>query len=147
MLRALVLVTIFLCLILPARAQEPEWYHRSIELNVGGPKSNSRGANFTKLHLAAGKPAGCPSRWCGCWLGKHLGIADRSLWLARNWARVGRPANGPAPGVIVVWRGHVGKITAVEGPGKIRVLSGNDGRAVRERVRSTAGVIAFRYVS
>jgi len=94
-----------------------------------------------------GRPADCPARaWCGCWLGHHLGIARRDLWLARNWAHVGKPAGGPRVGAIVVWRHHVGKITAVSG-NRIRVLSGNDGRAVRDRWRSVRGVIAYRYPS
>ena len=92
----------------------------------------------------SGRPAGCPARsWCGCWLASHLGISDRSLWLARNWARVGHSAGGPQVGAIVVWRHHVGKVTAVDG-NRIRVLSGNDSKMVRERWRTTAGVIAYR---
>lgn len=96
--------------------------------------------------LPSGRPAGCPARaWCGCWLGHHLGMARRDLWLARNWARVGRPAGGPQVGAIVVWSHHVGKITAVGPGGRIRVVSGNDGRAVRDRWRTTRGVIAYRF--
>lgn len=94
-----------------------------------------------------GRPDGCPSRaWCGCFLGKHLGLNDRSLWLARNWARVGSAASGPAPGVVVVWPHHVGLIRSVTSPGRAIVLSGNDGRAVRTRERSLRGVIAYRNV-
>jgi uncharacterized protein (TIGR02594 family) len=101
--------------------------------------------------VQSGPPAGCPARaWCGCWLSKHLGLNDRSLWLARNWARIGSPAGGPAPGVVAVFArgrgGHVGIVTGVPGPGRIILLSGNDGRAVRERERSTRGVIAWRHV-
>jgi hypothetical protein len=101
--------------------------------------------------VQSGPPAGCPSRaWCGCWLAKHLGMNDRSLWLARNWARIGSPAAGPAPGVVAVFArgrgGHVGIVTGVPGPGRIILLSGNDGRAVRERERSTRGVIAWRHI-
>lgn len=99
----------------------------------------------------SGRPAGCPGRsWCGCWLaldryGRHV----KRLWLARAWAREGRPAAGPAPGVIAVYArgrraGHVGRITRVLGPGRIVLLSGNDGGRVRERERSTAGIIAYR---
>lgn len=91
------------------------------------------------------KPAGCPSRWCGCWLAQHMGLSDRSLWLARKWASVGAPASGPAPGVIVVWRHHVGKIIEVDGR-RIKVISGNDSRAVRVRWRATDGVISYRWV-
>lgn len=96
--------------------------------------------------VVGGRPAGCPARaWCGCWLSRHLGLNDRRLWLARNWAGVGSNAGGPRPGAIVVWRHHVGRITAVDN-GRIQVLSGNDGRAVRNRWRTTRGVIAYRVI-
>jgi hypothetical protein len=92
---------------------------------------------------ASGRPHGCPRAWCGCWLAHHLGLSDRSLWLARNWARKGRRVAGPAPGVIAVYPHHVGLVKAVAGPGRIVLLSGNDGRQVRERERSSRGVIAW----
>lgn len=97
------------------------------------------------VNLTTGaRPVGCPARrWCGCYMAAHLGISDRSLWVARNWARVGHAAPGPQAGAIVVWRHHVGLIRAAEG-NRILVLSGNDGRAVRERWRSIRGVIAYR---
>lgn len=93
--------------------------------------------------------AGRPYAWCGWYMAQRLGITGklaRNLWVARNWARYGSPAHGPSPGVIVVWPHHVGQVTGVPGPGRIIVLSGNDGHAVRERERSTRGVIAWRYV-
>jgi hypothetical protein len=95
---------------------------------------------------ADARPAHCPkTRWCGCWMAWHLGKNDRSLWLARNWARVGRAAQGPAAGVVVVWRHHVGIITGRDFKGRWIVKSGNDGRRVRERARSLAGAIAYRW--
>src|SRR3569833_2117422 len=80
-----------------------------------------------------------PRAWCGWWLGRYLGMTDRRLWLARNWAHVGRPAHGPAVGAVVVWArgkrsGHGGIITGKTERGWL-VKSGNDGNAVRERVR------------
>ena len=71
-------------------------------------------------------------------------MANRNLWLARNWASVGSKAQ-PGVGVVVVWRHHVGIITGRAGS-KWIVKSGNDGNAVRERPRSIAGAIAFRGV-
>lgn len=89
--------------------------------------------------------SGRPARWCGWYLGRLLGMHDRKLWLARNWASVGHNAGGPGIGVIVVWRHHVGIITGKTSQGWI-VKSGNDGRAVRERVRSVSRAIAYRRV-
>jgi hypothetical protein len=86
---------------------------------------------------------GRPRAWCGWWLSSHLGLNDRKLWLASNWASVGHSAGGPEVGVVVVWRHHVGIITGRSGNGWV-IKSGNDGHAVRERVRSIAGAIAFR---
>lgn len=92
---------------------------------------------------AVGDPR--PRAWCGWWARQQFGIADRAYNLARNWAHIGSPAHGPAPGVIAVWRHHVGIVTGVPGPGRIVLKSGNDSGAVRERERSTRGIIAYRW--
>jgi hypothetical protein len=84
-----------------------------------------------------------PSRWCGWQMRQWLGVADRAGNRAIWWARYGSNAHGPAVGVIVVWRHHVGIITGKGEQGWI-VKSGNDGHAVRERERSLRGVIAYR---
>jgi hypothetical protein len=89
---------------------------------------------------------GRPAAWCGWWLGHHLGMPLRRLWVARNWADVGSNAGGPGVGVIVVWPHHVGIITGRDRSEWV-VKSGNDGRAVRERPRSLARVIAYRVLS
>ena len=103
----------------------------------------ARISRSSKQHVRAGDPR--PSAWCGWWLRQQLGVADRAFNLARKWAQIGTPAHGPAPGVIAVWRHHVGIVTGVPGPGRIVLKSGNDSRAVRERERSTRGVIAYRW--
>ena len=109
-------------------------------------RGHHRSARYGKRHgrrVAGGGGGGRPAAWCGWWLGNQLGIGDRKLWLARNWASAGSNAGGPAVGVVVVWRHHVGIITGREGSQWI-IKSGNDGHAVRERPRSIAGAIAFR---
>jgi hypothetical protein len=111
---------------------------------ASGHHQARHGARFARHHgrsFAGG--GGRPSAWCGWWLGNHLGIGDRKLWLARNWASVGQNAGQPGVGVVVVWRHHVGIITGRSGDGWV-IKSGNDGHTVRERVRSIAGAIAFR---
>jgi hypothetical protein len=106
------------------------------------PRRHHGRRHAKRIHGAA-RVAGRPWAWCGWWLGHHLGLLDRKLWLARNWASVGHRAPGPGVGVIVVWRHHVGIITGRTARGWV-VKSGNDGHAVRERVRSVSGAIAYR---
>ena len=88
---------------------------------------------------------GRPAAWCG-WEMRQLvgGNPGPEYNLARNWAHWGRPANGPAPGVVGVMAHHVFKVVQVLGHGTVLAISGNDGHAVRVRPRSTAGVIAWR---
>jgi hypothetical protein len=90
--------------------------------------------------------SGRPSAWCGWYeLTRHPNAGGRELYLARNWAHVGRPTS-PHIGAIVVWAHHVGEIVGGS-PGAWLINSGNDGNAVRTRRRSIAGAIAFRDVS
>ena len=87
-----------------------------------------------------------PHAWCGYFARFNFVSRDpgRAFNLARNWARFGRAASGPAPGVIGVQRHHVFKVISVISPGVVMAISGNDGNAVRTRPRSTRGVIAWR---
>lgn len=90
-----------------------------------------------------------PKKWCMWWLRRHLGIPISAFRageenLARAGRYLGQAAHGPAIGVIVVWRHHVGIITGRRA-GQWVVKSGNDSNAVRERPRSLAGAIAFRW--
>jgi hypothetical protein len=84
--------------------------------------------------------------WCGIYMNQYFGKNDRSLWVARNWAREGSNAGGPAVGVVVVWPHHVGVIVGQDANGEWIVHSGNDGNAVRTRPRSLRGVIAYRSI-
>ncbi len=88
---------------------------------------------------------GRPSAWCG-WEMRQLvgGDPGPEYNLARNWAHWGHAAGGPAPGVVGVMAHHVFKVISVVGPGQVLAISGNDSHAVRTRVRSISGVIAWR---
>jgi hypothetical protein len=131
-----------------SQAEARRLHQRGAHAHHGAYKHHNRALAHRRAGRHAGRYAGQsgrPAAWCGWWLGQHLGMANRSLWLARNWASVGTNAGQPGVGVVVVWRNHVGIITGRQGNQWV-VKSGNDGRAVRERVRSIAGAIAFRRV-
>lgn len=86
------------------------------------------------------------SRWCGDYARHHLVNADpgTSYNLACNWRHYGS-ATYAQLGAIVVWcngrHHHVGKITGPCNGSLCMVTSGNDGGAVRSRVRSVAGAV------
>ena len=120
----------------PFRAGRDHVRHKSAVVRPQAPQAVSREAFFSAR----------PRAWCGWFMALRKGIHDRRLWVAREWARVGRPASGPAPGVIGVMRHHVYEVIRVIGPGLVLAISGNDGRAVRTRVRSTRGTFAWRSV-
>lgn|SRR5215471_3661761 len=87
---------------------------------------------------------GRPRAWCGWYMRQQLGVADRAYNLARNWAHWGRAAL-PGPGVVVVWRHHVGRIVGPCQGHICPVLSGNDGHhQVMTRERDISRAIAFR---
>lgn len=133
----------FTCVSGPCYGAEPSAQSRATAASRIGHRSAERTRSVRQQSALreAGRPAGCPSRWCGCYLERYFGKSDRSLWRAREWARFPR-AGGPAPGVVAVWPNHVGVVKAVDG-GQILLHSGNDGNAVRTRWRSVRGVIAW----
>ena len=86
-----------------------------------------------------------PRAWCGWQMRRMVGSdPGRAYNLARNWAHWGRPAGGPAPGVIGVMAHHVFKVIRVIDNRTVLAVSGNDSGAVRTRPRSIARVIAWR---
>jgi hypothetical protein len=105
--------------------------------NVFQPAAANTGT--TTAHLG-----GRPSRWCGWEMRQLVGSDPGTEYnLARNWTKWG--SSGPAGvGAVVVWPHHVGKIVGQEN-GQWLIQSGNDGRALRTRARSLAGVIAIRW--
>jgi hypothetical protein len=128
-----------------ARPHKHHSVHRAHHIPRVSHHVHRRGKHVRHARVHGRYASGRPAAWCGWWLGHHLGLGNRTLWLARNWAGVGRNAGGPRVGAVVVWRHHVGIITGHAG-GKWIVKSGNDGHAVRERPRSISGAIAFRAV-
>jgi uncharacterized protein (TIGR02594 family) len=93
-------------------------------------------------------PTGQSRAWCAIFANMVLaraGFRGTDSAAAISFARYGRPASGPAPGVIAVWPHHVGFVVGSAEPGRIRVVSGNHNRLVEESTYSTRSVMAFRY--
>lgn len=116
---------------------------------VSSPSPPRRADGRPPLPFPKERPAECPERlWCGCILAHYFGFDDRSLWWARNWLKVGKPVATPKPGAVAVFArkggGHVGIVKKVLPDGRIVLLSGNDGNAVRERARSTVNLLGYR---
>ena len=99
-----------------------------------------------------------PTSMARLWCGNFMRLISRQVTgrdfgdgnLARNWARVGTPANGPAVGVIAIYSrgkrgGHVGIITGFDGRGRPILISGNSvGRLVAEHPYQRRA-IAYRW--
>ena len=86
------------------------------------------------------RPAECIGiPWCGCWLRLRYGITDKAFDKASNWRNFGQPSLACVVGGIAYWPHHVGEITGCPGGGQIQIISGNDGNAVRDRLRSIRG--------
>ena len=98
--------------------------------------------NGTQI-IARGAPAGCPfRRFCGCALAKYLGISDKRLNLAWNWARLFPRRSHPAPGLAAVRHGHVMYIEAAAGDGQWLIRDYNSGGGLsRLHVRSVRGFV------
>jgi hypothetical protein len=88
------------------------------------------------------RPNGCPHAYCGCGLRIHLGLSDKRLNLASNWARLLPRAAGPAPGLAAVRSGHVMYIEAAAGNGQWLIRDYNSGGGLsRLHVRDVRGYV------
>lgn len=89
--------------------------------------------------VVGGRPAGCPSSFCGC--GASLRVFGRivpGLNLASNWLRFPRAA--PAPGMVAARRGHVFVLEQHVGGDTWMAYDANSGgRATRIHARSLRG--------
>ena len=113
----------------------------------GSPTPNLQDRQEIVYHQAgkalSGQGWAKPSRWCGWYMRKRLGVMPSSYNVARNWTSYGRPT-GPQIGAVVVWRNHVGLIVGQNSKGQWLIESGNDGGKVKTRVWNLSKVIAYR---
>jgi hypothetical protein len=93
----------------PAHARGLRHHHRAVHHRVATIDANGNSG------VIGGRPAGCPTAFCGCGLRKYLGLNDKRLDLAWNWARL-FPRTSPHPGAAAVRAHHVMLLVAhVEG--------------------------------
>lgn len=116
------------------RQHQPE---RFTSLAQGAVREVGRAAAV----IVGGRPQGCPRRFCGCALARHLFGRDvRHLWLAANWMSF--PRATAAPGMVAARRGHVFKLMAHVGGSRWQVWDANSGRGkIRIHIRSIAGYV------
>ncbi|WP_249142838.1 hypothetical protein [Bradyrhizobium liaoningense] len=93
----------------------------------------------TSTRIVGGRPAGCPSSFCGCAAALRLfGRIVPELNLAANWLRF--PRTPPAPGMVAARRGHVFVLEQHVGGDVWMAYDGNSGgHATRIHARSLRG--------
>ena len=92
--------------------------------------------------IIGARPDGCPHAYCGCGLRKYLGLADKRLNLASNWARFFPHEAAPRPGLAAVRSGHVMYIESAAGNGQWLIRDYNSGGGLsRVHVRDLRGYV------
>lgn len=92
--------------------------------------------------IIGSRPSDCPHAYCGCGLRKYLGLSDKRLNLASNWAKLFPRASGPAAGVAAVRSGHVMLIESSAGNGQWLVRDYNSGGGMsRLHIRDVRGYV------
>jgi len=96
--------------------------------------------------LACSSQAYARGKWCGHYARHNLVSSDpgSNYNLACNWRNWGQ-ATSAQVGAMVVWcsgrHHHVGKIVGACNGNMCLVMSGNDGGAIRTRMRSVTGAV------
>lgn len=93
----------------------------------------------------AGRPAGCPRLWCGCWARLQVGIKDPAYNRALHWLTL--PRTTKQVGAWAVMRrkggGHVGRVVAVDASGNPVIVSGNHNGRVATATYPRSRVLAY----
>lgn len=131
-----------------ARAEPGDTYQPEIQRRGPYALDKAAGPLLPRLRTS-GRPSQCPVHaWCGCYLADRYGLTDKSLWNARRWATIGRPAFAGCIGCIAVLTrgrgGHVGIVIGYVRGNNPVVLSGNHNNAVGVGTYPAARVLAYR---
>ncbi|MGY4625087.1 hypothetical protein ACVWY3_002843 [Bradyrhizobium sp. USDA 4486] len=113
--------------------------YRSTQMTLTDAGSTPTTIIASGERIVGGRPAGCPSSFCGC--GASLRVFGRvvpELNLASNWLRFPRAA--PAPGMVAARRGHVFVLEQHLGGDMWMAYDANSGgHATRMHARSLRG--------
>ena len=113
--------------------------YRSTHMTVSDAGSAATTISVSGERIVGGRPAGCPSSFCGC--GASLRVFGRvvpELNLASNWLRF--PRTAPAPGMVAARRGHVFVLEQHLGGDNWMAYDANSGgHATRIHARSLRG--------
>ncbi len=97
--------------------------------------------------IGMGRPKGCPSAWCACYLEtvlKKAGLPTLGSYAARDFAHYGRRARPRQVGAIMVMPHHVGVVAGLCPDGRVKLVSGNHGHRVGTGCYSPGKAIAWR---
>lgn len=138
-----------------AHYMEPRWLtaaRKEIGLReIPGAKHNPRILKYWTLIRAPFHDDETP--WCAGFVGgmlESVGIKSSRSAAARSYLKWGRKLSAPVAGCIVVFErgpknGHVGFVTGTVKGEKLRVLGGNQGDAVNEKLFPTSRVLGYRW--
>jgi len=113
--------------------------YRSMRLTVTDAGGATAAVNASDARVVSGRPAGCPSSFCGCGAAVRVfGRVVPELNLAANWLRF--PRTSPAPGMVAARRGHVFVLEQHLGGDTWMAYDANSGgHATRMHARSLRG--------
>ena len=113
--------------------------YRSTQMTVTDAGNTATMISVTGDRVIGGRPAGCPSSFCGC--GAAIRVFGRivpELNLASNWLRF--PRTAPAPGMVAARHGHVFVLEQPLGGDMWMAYDANSGgHATRMHARSLRG--------
>ncbi|WP_369723028.1 hypothetical protein AB8Z38_02765 [Bradyrhizobium sp. LLZ17] len=122
------------------RAQRPSLQaYGATQMSVANAGYTATTISVSGERVIGGRPAGCPSSFCGCGAALHVfGHVVPELNLASNWLRFPRAA--PAPGMVAARRGHVFVLEQSLGGDMWMAYDANSGgHATRMHARSLRG--------
>ncbi|MBW7968012.1 hypothetical protein [Bradyrhizobium sp. BR 10289] len=113
--------------------------YRATQMTVTNAGYTATTVSVTGDRVIGGRPAGCPSSFCGCGAAiRVFGHVVPELNLASNWLRF--PRASPAPGMVAARRGHVFVLEQHLGGDMWMAYDANSGgHATRLHARSLRG--------